>query len=289
MAERRMFAKTIIDSDAFLDMPLSAQALYFHLCMRADDEGFINSPKKIQRIIGCKDDDFKLLLAKSFVIVFETGVIVIKHWKIHNYIRKDRLTTTVYQEERSMLEEKPNGAYTVDQRGNSDAKPKNNNQKPSSTACQPYVNQMSDVCQPNDSIGKVRLGKGSIGEVSIDILPGADYSAHEPAETPIVIKLPLVDKTNYSIIQGQVDDWSELYPAVNVIQELRKMRGWLDANPKNRKTKGGIKRFITNWLAREQDKGCRGGSYSNYESQKNKTTSNQPYVYDSSFNPEDSL
>ncbi|AFA49846.1 hypothetical protein [Acetobacterium woodii] len=289
MAERRMFAKTIIDSDAFLDMPLSAQALYFHLCMRADDEGFINSPKKIQRIIGCKDDDFKLLLAKSYVIVFETGVIVIKHWKMHNYIRKDRLTTTVYQEERALLEEKPNGAYTVDQRGNCDTKPKNNNQKNQFTACQPYVSQMSDVCQPNDGIGKVRLGKGSIGEVSIDIVPGADASAHEPANTPIVIKLPLVDKTNYSVIQSQVDEWSELYPAVNVIQELRKMRGWLDANPKNRKTKGGIKRFIANWLAREQDKGCRGGSYSGYDAHKNKATSNQPYVYDGSFNPEDSL
>ena len=87
MAERRMFAKTIIDSDAFLDMPLSSQALYFHLNMRADDDGFVNSPKKIQRLIGCTDDDFKLLIAKSFIIPFESGVVVIKHWRINNYIR----------------------------------------------------------------------------------------------------------------------------------------------------------------------------------------------------------
>ena len=110
-----MFAKTIIDSDAFLDMPLSSQALYFHLAMRADDEGFVNNPKKIQRMIGASDDDFKVLLAKNFVIAFESGVIVIKHWKIHNYIRGDRITETKYQDEKALLEIKDNGAYTISQ------------------------------------------------------------------------------------------------------------------------------------------------------------------------------
>lgn len=113
MAERRMFAKTIIDSDAFLDMPLSTQALYFHLAMRADDDGFINNPKKIQRMIGGSDDDLRLLCAKNFVIPFETGIVVIKHWKIHNYIRNDRYKETVYQEEKARLDVKDNKAYTV--------------------------------------------------------------------------------------------------------------------------------------------------------------------------------
>lgn len=108
-----MFAKTIIDSDAFLDMPLSTQALYFHLSMRADDDGFINNPKKIQRMIGCCDDDLKLLLAKNFIFAFESGVVVIKHWKIHNYIRNDRYKETVYQEEKAQLYEKDNKAYTL--------------------------------------------------------------------------------------------------------------------------------------------------------------------------------
>ena len=108
-----MFAKTIIDSDAFLDMPLSAQALYFHLSMRADDDGFINNPKKLQRMIGGSDDDLKLLIAKKFIIPFESGIVVIKHWKIHNYIRKDRYKETVYQEEKAMLETKGNEAYTL--------------------------------------------------------------------------------------------------------------------------------------------------------------------------------
>ena len=90
MAERRMFSKLIIDSDMFLDMPLSTQALYFHLSMRADDDGFVNNPKKIQRMIGCNDDDLKVLITKKFIIPFESGICVIKHWKIHNYIRNDR-------------------------------------------------------------------------------------------------------------------------------------------------------------------------------------------------------
>lgn len=114
MAERRMFAKTIIDSDAFLDMPLSTQVLYFHLSMRADDDGFINNPKKIQRMIGASDDDLKLLIAKSFLIPFESGIVVIKHWKIHNYIRNDRYKETAYLEEKQLLQVKENKAYTID-------------------------------------------------------------------------------------------------------------------------------------------------------------------------------
>lgn len=114
MAERRMFAKTIIDSDAFLDMPLSTQAIYFHLSMRADDDGFINNPKKIQRMVGGSDDDLKLLIAKRFIIPFESGIVVIKHWKIHNYIQKDRYKETVYQDEKACLRVKDNNSYTLD-------------------------------------------------------------------------------------------------------------------------------------------------------------------------------
>lgn len=113
MAERRMFAKTIIDSDAFIDMPLSTQALYFHLSMRADDEGFINNPKKIMRMIGASDDDLRVLVGKRFIIPFDSGIVVIKHWKIHNYIRGDRKKETNYSEEMALLMEKDNGAYTL--------------------------------------------------------------------------------------------------------------------------------------------------------------------------------
>lgn len=112
MADRRMFSKTIIDSDTFLDMPLSAQALYFHLSMRADDDGFINNPKKIQRMIGASDDDCRLLIMKQLIIAFESGVIVIKHWRLHNYIQKDRYKPTLYQNEKSTLELDESKVYT---------------------------------------------------------------------------------------------------------------------------------------------------------------------------------
>lgn len=114
MANKRMFNLKIIDSDAFLDMPLSTQCLYFHLNMRADDDGFVGNPKRIQRLIGASDDDLKLLIAKRFLLVFEDGVIVIKHWKLHNTIQKDRYTKTVYTDELKQLGLKENKAYTFD-------------------------------------------------------------------------------------------------------------------------------------------------------------------------------
>lgn len=113
MAERRMFAKTIIDSDAFLEMPLSTQALYFHLSMRADDDGFLNNAIKIQRMIGANQNDYDLLVAKRFILQFEDGICVIKHWRIHNYIQRDRYKPTIYQEEKNLLEMKDNSAYSL--------------------------------------------------------------------------------------------------------------------------------------------------------------------------------
>ncbi len=103
----------IVDSDAFLDMPLSTQCLYFHLNMRADDDGFISNPKRIKRLIGASDDDLKLLVAKRFVLEFDDGVIVIKHWRMHNTIQKDRYTPTAYQDELSLLGVKQNKAYSL--------------------------------------------------------------------------------------------------------------------------------------------------------------------------------
>ena len=110
MAGKRMFAKTIIDSDLFLDMPVTAQLLYFHLCMRADDDGFINNPKRIMRDIRCSDDDMKVLIAKDFVIPFESGVIVIKHWRLHNYIQKDRYKPSLC-DEKDLLTTNKNKVY----------------------------------------------------------------------------------------------------------------------------------------------------------------------------------
>ena len=140
MAERRMFAKCITESDAFLDMPLSTQALYFHLGMVADDDGFVSSPKKITRSINASEDDLKLLIAKRFILTFESGIVVIKHWKMNNYIAKDRYKPTVYVEEKSMLELKDNNSYTE---------------------CIQPVYKMDT---------QVRLGKVSIGKDSINVV-----------------------------------------------------------------------------------------------------------------------
>lgn len=113
MAERRMFAKSIVNSDSFLDMPLTTQALYFHLGMVADDDGFVNSPKRVARMIGCNEEDIETLVDKKFLLRFESGIVVIKHWKMNNYIQKDRYKETNYFEEKSRLKVNDNNAYTL--------------------------------------------------------------------------------------------------------------------------------------------------------------------------------
>jgi hypothetical protein len=113
MARKRMFTMKIVDSDAFLDMPLSTQCLYFHLNMRADDDGFVGNPKRIAKLIGSNDDDLKLLIAKRFVLLFEDGVIVIKHWRIHNTLSRDRYVETSYTDEKKELFLKDNGSYSL--------------------------------------------------------------------------------------------------------------------------------------------------------------------------------
>lgn len=121
MARKRMFDIEIVDTDLFLEMPQSTQNLYFHLGMRADDDGFVSNPKKIIRTIGANEDDLKILVTKKFIIPFESGVIVIRHWKINNYLRSDRYTETLYKDEKKQLIEDENGIYNfgipdVDQR-----------------------------------------------------------------------------------------------------------------------------------------------------------------------------
>ena len=113
MAQKRMFTMKIVDSDAFLDMPATTQCLYFHLNMRADDDGFIGNPKRIMKITGASEDDLRLLIAKRFVLTFEDGVIVIKHWRMHNTLSRDRYVETSYTDEKKMLLLKDNGSYSL--------------------------------------------------------------------------------------------------------------------------------------------------------------------------------
>lgn len=158
-----MFALKIVDSDAFIDMPDSAQNLYFHLAMRADDDGFISNPKKIMRMIGANDDNLKILLSKRFLLAFDTGIVVIKHWRLHNYIAKDRYNETVYKEEKERLFVKANGAYTDHPE---------------------IVYEAYTPCIQNDDTGKVSKGKVSKVEddTAVSVFPHSPE--HEPATPP---------------------------------------------------------------------------------------------------------
>ena len=143
MAQKRMFSLKIVDTDEFLDMPPTTQNLYFHLCMRADDDGFVSNPKKIMKIVNSAADDMKVLTAKSFVIPFESGICVIKHWKIHNLIRADRYIETEYKKEKKLLKMEDK-KYELDD------------------------GMQNDI--PNGNPVKVRLDKVSIDKVSLNKL-----------------------------------------------------------------------------------------------------------------------
>lgn len=146
MANRRMFSMKIVDTDAFLDMPQSSQLLYFHLNMRADDDGFASNPKKVMRMIGSSDDDHKLLIAKKFIIPFESGVCVIKHWLVHNLVRSDRYTETQYTREKSFL--------IIDEKTKKYSLNKGEN----------HVIPLGNQMEPQVRLGKVRLGKVRLGK-----------------------------------------------------------------------------------------------------------------------------
>lgn len=202
MAERRMFAKTIIDSDAFLDMPTSARLLYYDLSMRADDDGFINSPKKIIRMTGASDDDLKVLIIKKFVIPFENGVVVIKHWLIHNYIRKDTYNETPYKEQKAMLIVDENKSYKlIDD------------------------NRIQPVDEPST---QDRLGKVSIGKDSIDNIPAfedesssasAKASKHKYGE----YKNVLLKDEELQKLKEEYSNWEEL---IQYLDEYIEMKGY---------------------------------------------------------------
>lgn len=188
MSERRMFAKTIIDSDAFLDMPISARLLYYDLGMRADDDGFVNSPKKIMRMCGATNDDMNILILRKFIIPFESGIVVIKHWRIHNYIRKDTYNETNYKDEKSLLEFDENKAYKL-------------------------IEQSVD-----DPSTQVRLGKDSIGKDSIVYISlVTEIYKKECTNLPQIKKI--TEKRQKSIIkflkEFDVDQFTEICKIAN--------------------------------------------------------------------------
>lgn len=214
MAERRMFSKTIIGSDLFLDMPLTTQALYFHLSMRADDEGFINNPKRIQRTIGASDDDLRLLIAKQYLIPFNTGVVVVRHWKIHNYIQSDRKKATQCIGEKSQLKVE-NNVYEMD------------------TEC------IHNAYKPDTqvSIGKVSIGKDSIGEDSI--AASAKPARHKYGEYQNVL---LTDEEHDKLMSEFPDDYN---------QRIERLSGYIASTGKSYKNHLAT---IRNWAKKDEER-----------------------------------
>lgn len=229
MAEKRMFTQKIIDSDAFLDMPLSTQALYFHLNMRADDDGFINNPKKISRYIGTSDDDLKLLIAKRFVLCFENGVIVIKHWRMHNTIRKDRYNPTTYQEQYALLEVKSNNAYTEKTDGNHLA-----------TAWQPNGNRLATQY----SIGEYSIDKKSI----VEDMPVND--GQPPPKPTKQVKHKHGEYTNVLLTDEELEKLKAEYP--DWAERIERLSSYVASTGKRYKSHYAT---IRNWARKDDTKG----------------------------------
>lgn len=248
MANRRMFSLDVIDTDNFLEMPVTTQALYFHLGMRADDDGFVSSPKKIMKIIGCKEDDLKVLITKGYVIPFESGIVVIRHWKQQNYIQSDRYRKTKYSKEMERLTLISN-VYKLDTEIVQDGLQTDTQYRLS-----------KDIVR--DSIDKVNN--------TILISPEPDKSAPDTSG----IRLPLNDKTYYDVPLSDIERWKDTYPAVDVEGELKRMIAWLESNPTKKKTRRGINRFINSWLARTQD---RGGSRTGQQAEAEPDTGHNDY------------
>ena len=228
MAEKRMFCKTIIDSDAFLDMPLSSQALYFHLSMRADDDGFLNNAKKILRMTGANQNDYDLLLVKKFIIQFDDGICVIKHWRMHNYIAKDRYKPTIYQGEMASLYVEDDKSYTL-------------------TPIEPqlieglYTNciQTVDVSDTQNRLDKNRLDKDRLEDVSaedIELPKELLNSIVSEWNNLGISKMTKINKgsTRYKSINARIKDYGE-EAFINAIRSISQSdflrgindRGWV--------------------------------------------------------------
>lgn len=191
MAERRMFAKSVIDCDMFLDMPQSARLLYYDLSMRADDDGFI-TPKKVMRMTGASNDDLQILIAKKFVIPFDSGVVVIKHWRINNYLQNDRYKETIFLDEKSMLNVDAKKEYEL-----------------SNNACIQPVYNSDTTCIQNGYTGKDR---GSIGKVSIDKYTEKEITAEavKEKEQPQSLRIKLKNQ-DYYITESDIRDMQRMY------------------------------------------------------------------------------
>lgn len=220
MANRRMFSRDVVETDKFLGMPLTTQTLYFHLGMEADDDGFVSSPKKVQRAVGCTEGDLKHLASCGYIIPFESGVIVIAHWKRSNYIQSDRYRKTSCREEAEKLRLEEN-VYRLD------------------TDCICDVS----IMDTQDSLSKVNIDEDNIN------------TSEQAPKNGNGIFIILEDGTFYDVSLDKLTMWQQAYPDLDVKRELYQMASWCDANLSKRKSRRGVEKFINGWLNRSQKDG----------------------------------
>lgn len=225
MANRRMFSLGVVDSDAFLDLPLRIQALYFHLGMRADDDGFIDNMKRILRFTGQTQSDLDTLVRNGYVISFRSGVSVITHWRENNRIQKDRYKPTAYARERGMLDVDDSGRYVVREEF------------------------LEFVSCPDVPCTGYRLDTDCIQDGSNVCPEDEGKQTHDGKD--VFETLPLLKGGKAVVTEEYVKRLEGLYPAVDVRAEIRKAVAWLEANPRNRKSQW--RRFLNSWLSRCQD------------------------------------
>lgn len=226
MARKRMFSQDVIASDAFLNLSVHAQCLYFHLNLYADDEGFVQNPKMIMRILGSPENAVGELETSNYILRFSSGVVLIVHWFIHNDIRKDRLRKTVCLKERSKVT-LSSRSYEFCECGVEVASNPSND---SVNADKPLTPDGADAAQYR--LDEYRLDKGSL----------VQYST-----------LPLKSGAEFVVSQEKADELKGKYPKINLSQSFVNMRNWLLANPAKQREESKMDAFITNWLTNEQN------------------------------------
>ena len=245
MANKRMFSIGIIDSDQFLDMSMEARLLYYDLGMRADDDGFVNSPKKIMRITKVTDKSLDELEDKGFIFRFVSGVLVIRHWNINNNMRKDTYHETSYTEEKAQLVLDSASIYQLRNEYVTDSSRDYNEDE---TECAEDVSQIrldkNSINQP-----KVNSGKNKLDSICSEQKISSELE--QPTNPDDCIEFPVLGGNTY-IPKSLIEEWESVYTNVDVMQEVLKAREWCKANPKRRKVNW--KRFLVNWLNEKQDK-----------------------------------
>ena len=250
MADRRMFSKRVVESGKMLKLPAKAQLLYFHLGMNADDDGVVEA-YPVMAMMKADEDTLKRLEDSGFIrIISEDFLCFITNWRENNQIRSDRMTPSIYRD--LLPEDIRENTQVVKQRADTKKKEKPEDSE-WTTDGRPMDGQMTSDGQPMDATGKDSIGKYSVGKEETRISNDILVEKKDPEnEQPVFIEIPVIGGKDVPIPESFATQMQELYPAIDVREEIRRAKAWLLANPRN--AKKDWKRFINSWLSRAQDK-----------------------------------